>query len=175
MLTILLQTPSLDFLEQSHWEVSTRTIKTSCGDMNMLCRRRIWTSVLLLCFFLHPPAFAAWEVNMSPGVTDVSQEIFSLHMTIFWICVVIGIVVFGVMLWSILHHRKSQGVVPSKFHESTGLEILWTLIPFAILIAMAVPATATLVKMYDTSDADIDIKVTGYQWKWRYDYLNENV
>ena len=141
----------------------------------MQSRRRGWTSVLLLCLlFLHLSAYAAWETNMTPGVTDISQEIFSLHMTIFWICVAIGVVVFGVMLWSILHHRKSQGVVPSKFHESTSLEILWTLIPFAILIVMAIPATAALVKMYDTSDAEIDIKVTGYQWRWRYDYLNEN-
>lgn len=139
----------------------------------MRCRRRFGTLVPLLSLFFQPSAFAAWEVNMDPGVTEISREIYGLHMTIFWICVVIGIVVFGVMLWSILHHRKSQGATPSNFHEHTGLEVLWTLIPFAILIAMAIPATATLVKMYDADEAAIDIKITGYQWKWRYDYLGE--
>jgi len=140
----------------------------------MLSRRRLGTSVPLLCLLLHPAAaMAAWEVNMPRGVTDVSQDIYSLHMTIFWICVVIAVIVFGVMLWSILFHRKSQGAKPSNFHEHTTIEIVWTLIPFAILITMAIPATATLVEMYDTSDSDVDIKVTGYQWKWRYDYLNE--
>ena len=140
----------------------------------MRCRRRFGTLVPLLSLFFQPAAFAAWEVNMDPGVTEISREIYGLHMTIFWICVAIGVVVFGIMLWSILHHRKSQGVTPSNFHESTSLEILWTLIPFAILIIMAIPATATLVKMYDADDAAIDIKITGYQWKWRYDYLAED-
>ncbi len=139
----------------------------------MRCRRRFGTLVPLLSLFFQPAAFAAWEVNMNPGVTEISREIYGLHMTIFWICVAIGVVVFGVMLWSILHHRKSQGATPAHFHEHTGLEVLWTLIPFAILIIMAIPATATLVKMYDTDDAAVDIKITGYQWKWRYDYLNE--
>ncbi len=140
----------------------------------MLSRRRLGTSVPLLCLLLHPTTvLAAWEVNMPRGVTDISQNIYSLHMTIFWICVVIAVIVFGVMLWSILFHRKSQGAKPANFHEHTTIEIIWTLIPFAILIAMAIPATATLVDMYDTSDSEVDIKITGYQWKWRYDYLNE--
>lgn len=120
-------------------------------------------------------ALAGWQTNMTQGVTDVSQSVYSLHMIIFWICVVIGVVVFGVMFWSIINHRKSSGAKPAQFHESTTVEILWTLIPFAILIGMAVPATGTLIHMYDSSDSDLDIKVTGYQWKWRYEYLKEEV
>ncbi|KMQ72896.1 cytochrome c oxidase subunit II [Marinobacter subterrani] len=119
-------------------------------------------------------SMADWTLNMTPGVTGTSNEIFDLHMTILWICVVIGVVVFGVMFWSIFAHRKSQGAKPANFHENTVVEILWTIIPFVILVVMAIPATATLVDMYDTDEADIDIKITGYQWKWRYQYLDEN-
>lgn len=120
------------------------------------------------------PALADWTMNMSPGVTGTSNQIFSLHMTILWICVAIGVVVFGVMFWSIIAHRKSKGHKPANFHENTVVEILWTIIPLAILVAMAIPATATLIDMYDTTEADIDIKVTGYQWRWQYEYINED-
>ena len=99
-------------------------------------------------------------------------------MLIFWICVVIGIGVFGVMLYSIYAHRKSKGVEPSQFHEHTGVEIAWTIVPFFILIGMAVPATSTLLEVYDNDDAEMSILVTGYQWKWKYEYLDadgENV
>ncbi len=113
--------------------------------------------------------------NMPRGVTSVSWAVYDLHMLIFWICVAIGLVVFGVMFWSIFHHRKSRGAVPAQFHESTLIEILWTVIPVLILVSMAVPATKTLVKMYDASDAELTVKVTGYQWRWRYDYLDQNV
>ena len=120
-------------------------------------------------------ACAEFALNMPRGVTPVSHDVYHLHMTIFWICVVIGIGVFGVMFWSIYHHRKSRGAVAAQFHESTLIEILWTIIPMAILIVMAVPATATLVRMYDTRDAELTVKVTGYQWRWHYDYLDEGV
>jgi len=125
------------------------------------------------------------QVNMSTGVseagaviTDLGVEIYDLHMLIFWICVVIGIGVFGVMLYSIYAHRKSKGVEPSQFHEHTGVEIAWTVVPFFILIGMAVPATSTLLEVYDNDDAEMSILVTGYQWKWKYEYLDadgENV
>jgi cytochrome c oxidase subunit II len=120
-------------------------------------------------------AWAETKYNMPEGVTEISRSVYSLHMTIFWICVAIAVVVFGVMFWSIIHHRKSKGAQAAHFHENTAVEILWTLIPIAILIAMAIPATATLIKMYDTGDADIDIQITGYQWKWHYKYLSEEV
>jgi cytochrome c oxidase subunit 2 len=96
-------------------------------------------------------------------------------MTIFLICCAIGVVVFAAMFWAIIHHRKSKGVTPAQFHESTKVEILWTAIPFVILIAMAVPATKTLIAMEDTSKADITIKITGSQWKWHYEYMGEGV
>ena len=119
-------------------------------------------------------AFGDNQVNMSPGVTSIGAEIYDLHMLIMIICVVIGIGVFGVMFYSIIYHRKSRGVVPSQFHESTKVEVAWTVVPFLILIAMAVPATSTLLEVYDNDDAELDILITGYQWKWKYEYLDEN-
>ncbi len=138
---------------------------------------RTWQrlSSVVLSLVSAPAAMADWELNMPQGVTEVSQSIYDLHMLIFWICVWIGVVVFGVMFYSIFKHRKSKGAKASQFHESLGLELLWTAVPTAILIAMAVPATSTLIEMYDTTDADIDIKITGHQWKWQYDYLGEDV
>ena len=114
------------------------------------------------------------QLNMSPGATPVSQSVYHLHMIILWICTIIGIGVFGVMLYSIIYHRKSRGFTPATFHESTKVEIAWTVVPFLILISMAVPATSTLLDIYDFEDAELDILVTGYQWKWKYEYLNEN-
>ncbi|MEQ8802235.1 MAG: cytochrome c oxidase subunit II, partial [Haliea sp.] len=114
------------------------------------------------------------QVNMSPGATEVGQRIYDLHMLIFWICVIIGALVFAVMFYSIYYHRKSRGVTPATFHESTKVEIAWTVVPFLILIGMAVPATSTLLEIYDFDDAEMDILVTGYQWKWKYEYLNED-
>ena len=119
------------------------------------------------------------QINMPTGVSDagvviteLGAEIYGLHMLIFWICVAIGVGVFGIMLYSIYAHRKSRGVKPSQFHEHTGVEIAWTVIPFFILVAMAVPATSTLLEVYDNDDAELSILVTGYQWKWKYEYLD---
>ncbi|GIX22410.1 MAG: hypothetical protein KatS3mg121_1193 [Gammaproteobacteria bacterium] len=121
------------------------------------------------------PGHAEWAVNLPRGVTEVSREIYRLHMTIFWICVAIGVVVFGTMLWSILRHRKSRGAKAAPFHESQTVEIVWTVIPFLILVGMAVPATRALVMMEDTSGAEMTVKITGYQWLWHYDYLDHGV
>jgi cytochrome c oxidase subunit 2 len=124
---------------------------------------------------------AAWsddskynQLNMPQGATSVSHSIYDLHMTILWICVVIGAAVFGVMFYSIFMHRKSRGVTPATFHESTQVEVAWTVVPFLILLFMAVPATTTLLDVYDTKEAELDILITGYQWKWKYEYLNED-
>ncbi|WP_445766945.1 cytochrome c oxidase subunit II [Rheinheimera sp.] len=114
-------------------------------------------------------------LNMTQGVTEISQQVYHLHMTIFWICCVIGAVVFGIMFWSIFRHRKARGVQPAQFHESTKVEILWTAIPVVILIIMAIPATKTLIAMEDTTEADVTVLVTGSQWKWHYKYLNHDV
>lgn len=114
-------------------------------------------------------------LNMTKGVTEISQQVYSLHMTIFWICCAIGAVVFGIMFWSIVRHRKARGVQPAQFHESTKVEILWTAIPVIILIIMAIPATKTLIAMEDTTEADVTVLVTGSQWKWHYKYLDHDV
>ena len=118
---------------------------------------------------------ADWQLNMTEGVTAISRSIYGLHMTIFIICVVIGVLVFGVMFYSIIMHRKSRGVEAHSFHESTLVEIAWTTIPFLILVVMAIPATKTLIDIYNTDEAEVDIKITGYQWKWQYEYLGEGV
>ena len=120
-------------------------------------------------------AAAEYGLNLRPGVTSIAQEAYSLHMLILWVCVAIGVVVFGAMFYSMLYHRKSKGAVAAQFHESTAVEIAWTIIPFLILIGMAIPATKALIAMEDTRNSDISIKVTGYQWKWQYEYLNEGV
>lgn len=116
-----------------------------------------------------------WAVNMPKGVTPVSKDIYDIHMLIFWICVVIGVGVFAVMFYSMFAHRKSKGAVAANFHENTTAEIVWTIIPALLLVVMAVPATSTLLDVYDTEEADMDIKVTGYQWKWQYEYLGQDV
>lgn len=118
---------------------------------------------------------ADMPLNMTKGVTEISQRVYHLHMTIFWICCVIGAVVFGIMFWSIVRHRKARGVQPAQFHESTKVEILWTAIPVLILILMAIPATKTLIAMEDTTEADVTVVVTGSQWKWHYKYLEHDV
>lgn len=120
-------------------------------------------------------ALAAWEVNMPVGVTELSRDIHGLHMLIFWICVLIAIAVFGMMIYSIVKFRHSEGAVPANFDHSTKAEIIWTIIPVAILVGMAIPAAATLVKIEDTTNSDMTIKVTGYQWKWEYEYLDQKV
>lgn len=122
------------------------------------------------------PAHAEWALNMTRGVTTLSGEIYSLHMTIMWWCVAIGIFVFGWMILSLVRFRKSQGAVPdTKMVHSTMAEIIWTIVPVVILIVMAVPAARTLIKLEDASNTELTIKVTAYQWKWQYEYLESGV
>ena len=120
-------------------------------------------------------AMAAWDLNLPVGVTPISRDVYDLHMLILWICVVIGVVVFGAMFISIVLHRKAAGHKAANFHHSTLAEILWTVVPFVILVAIAIPATNTLIDMEDTSEADLTIKVTGYQWLWKYEYIEDGV
>ena len=122
-----------------------------------------------------PAALADWEVNLTEGVTDISREVYDLHMLIFMICVIIAVLVFGTMIVSIFAHRKSRGAVPATFTHSAKAEIMWTTIPAIILVAMAIPAAETLLKMEDTADSDLTVKITGYQWKWHYDYIDHDV
>ncbi|MES2663675.1 MAG: cytochrome c oxidase subunit II [Pseudomonadota bacterium] len=119
------------------------------------------------------PAFAetASNLDMRPGVTETSNEVYHLHRMMFWWCVGIGAVVFGAILYSVVAHRKRPDRTAADFHENTFVEIIWTVIPFLILIVMAIPATKTLISMHDTSESELTIKITGYQWKWHYEYL----
>ena len=130
------------------------------------------TFLLLLGFT--PLAFAA-AMDVRPGVTDISQEIQALHHISLSIVVVIGILVFGVMFYSIYAHRRSKNPTPATFHESTTVEVIWTLVPVLILISLAVPATTTLIEIEDNSDPDLTILITGSQWKWHYQYLDSNI
>ena len=122
------------------------------------------------------PFLAACQpYNMPRGVTGISQQVYDLHMFAFWICVAIGLVVFGVIFFSVFFHRKSRGYQPATFSHSTKLEIVWTVIPIIILIVLIVPGIRVLIAMSDSSDSELDIKITGYQWKWEYEYLDKNV
>ncbi|HXY76482.1 MAG TPA: cytochrome c oxidase subunit II [Steroidobacteraceae bacterium] len=122
-------------------------------------------------------ADSGWsQLNMTPGVTEMSKKIYDLHMLIFWVCVGIAVVVFGAMIWSIVTYRKSKGAVPDvTLVHNTKVEFIWTVVPVFILIAMAVPAARTLVEIEDTTKTELTIKVTGYQWGWQYDYLDDGV
>lgn len=120
-------------------------------------------------------ACAETTMNLTQGVSPVSRDVYQLHMTIFWICVVIGLVVFSAMFYSMFYHRKSKGAKPAEFHSHPVLEITWTVIPIIILVLMAIPATKVLFNMNNYDKEDLTIKITGYQWKWHYEYLEDNV
>ncbi|MBL4762833.1 MAG: cytochrome c oxidase subunit II, partial [Gammaproteobacteria bacterium] len=141
----------------------------------MKIQRRWQSTVAVMLALFSSSSFADYTLNMREGVSELSKEIFDLHMFVLWICVVIGVVVFGLMIYSMINHRKSKHPTPAEFHESTKVEILWTVIPLLILVVVAVPATKTLIKLEDASDSDVYIKITGYQWKWHYDYIDEGV
>jgi len=122
------------------------------------------------------PAMAAWsDLNLRVGVTELSREIYGLHMLILWICVAIAVAVFAVMIYSIATFRKSKGAVPATFDHNTKAEVIWTVIPVLILVGMAVPAARTLVKIDDTRGSELTVKVTGYQWKWQYEYVDQGI
>ena len=134
---------------------------------------RALAGVLLSVFAL--PLFADWEVNLPRGVSEISNEVYDMHMMVLYICTVIGVLVFGAMFISIIRHRKSNGNPPATFTHSTTAEIIWTVIPFLILIGMAIPAAKALIKMEDASNADLTIQVTGHQWKWEYAYPEQGI
>jgi cytochrome c oxidase subunit 2 len=144
------------------------------GEAEMLIKKLAQALGVVTAAVLPSLVMAQNQVNMTPGATEVGGQIYDLHMLIMGICIVIGVLVFGVMFYSIIFHRKSRGVTPANFHESTSVEIAWTVVPFLILIGMAVPATSTLLEVYNSDDAELDVLITGYQWKWKYEYLDEN-
>jgi len=129
-----------------------------------------------LLFLVPTSVFSeASDYNMRVGVTEVSEEIFDLHMLIMWICVWIGVVVFGIMFWSLWKYRKSSGAIAAKFDDHFWVEIAWTVAATVILVGMAIPSTSVMIKAYDDTEGDINIMVTGYQWKWQYTYLEEGI
>ena len=113
-----------------------------------------------------------WQLNMTPGVTETSRTVYGIHMLGLWICVVIGALVFGAMIFAMFKFRKSKGAVPATWSHNTVAEIIWTVVPIAILILMAAPATKVMIGMAHTEESEMTVKITGYQWKWGYDYVN---
>jgi cytochrome c oxidase subunit 2 len=130
-----------------------------------------WLSALAMVM-VSGTASADYTLNLRQGITEVSNNVYDLHMIILWICTIVGVGVFGVMIYSLMNHTKAKNPAPATFHENHKLEIVWTLIPFAILVGMAIPATSALLNLEDTRNADMTIKVTGYQWKWHYEYMD---
>lgn len=135
---------------------------------------RVLTAALVL--FVMPAAYAeSLQLNLPRGATEVSNSVYSLHMYVFLVCVIIGAIVFAAMFWSIIRHRKSRGAVPAKFHDNVRVEIVWTVIPFLILITLAWPATTLLLDMDNTDDSDLTVLITGSQWRWDYEYFDYDV
>jgi len=120
-------------------------------------------------------ASADWAVNMPEGVTDLSKATYDIHMLAFWVCVAIGVVVFGVMIYSLFAHRKSKGVEPAQFSHSTAAEVVWTIVPIVILLALAIPSAGLMLELEDDRDTEMSIVITDYQWKWHYDYVDQDV
>ena len=140
--------------------------------------RKLVTKLALATYSAIPLAVYSAEnsdYNMPVGVTEVSQSIFGLHMLIFWICVVIGVIVFSIMFWSMWKYRKSKGAVAADFDDHFWLEIGWTVAATAVLVWMAVPSTQVMVQAYDDAEGEINILVTGHQWKWHYEYMEDEV
>jgi cytochrome c oxidase subunit 2 len=136
--------------------------------------RRFFVPLLGMLLVL-PAAQADWETNMPVGVTDISEKTYDLHMFVFWVCVAIGVVVFGALIYAMIAFRKSKGAVAEQWSHNTIAEIIWTVIPILILVALAVPAAQTLVEIEDNRNTEMTIKITGYQWKWHYEYIGEDV
>lgn len=145
----------------------------------MLNRFKICKSIIMLsAMALSQTVLAAannWQVNMHTGVTPISKDVYNLHMVAIVVCAIIGVIVFGVMIYSLIHHRKSKGYQAASFHDNFHLEVLWSIIPFLILVGLAIPATKVLVRMNDTADSEVTIKVVGYQWRWQYQYLDQGI
>lgn len=124
---------------------------------------------------VEPSEPVAWQLNMTQGVTQTSQNAYDAHMYVLWVCVVIGVIVFAAMAYAMFKFRKSKGAVPAKFTHNTTAEVIWTTIPAIILVVMAWPATSKLIAQYDSRGSEMTVKVTGYQWLWKYDYQGEGV
>lgn len=132
-------------------------------------------TVLLGLLLVPGIAMADYALNMTQGITAISNDIYGLHQLVMWICTVAGILVFSVMIYSLINHRKSKGAVAAQFHESAAVEVIWTVIPLIVLVAIAIPATRVLLDIEDSSKSDVTIQVTGWQWKWQYNYRDADL
>jgi cytochrome c oxidase subunit 2 len=146
-------------------------LRSAQGEQSMIRKSLLG----LLGVFWAGAAGADWALNMPKGVTELSAETYDLHMMVLWVCVAIGVLVFGVMIISLFKHRKSLGAEPASFSHSTTAEVIWTAIPVIILLVMAIPAAETMIKLEDSRDPDVSIVVTAYQWKWHYKYQDQGV
>jgi cytochrome c oxidase subunit 2 len=135
--------------------------------------QRVATALLALAATLALPAHADWALNMTQGVTSTAKEAYDLHMLVLWICTIVGIAVFAVMIYAIVTFQKAKGAVPATFSHSTQAEIIWTVIPTLILIFLAYETAPALIRIDDTRNSEMTIKITGYQWKWQYEYIGE--
>ena len=142
--------------------------KLAAATVGALC----WWSGIASAVNDLPGGPAVHQLNLPPAVTKIAEEQHALHWMMMFICLGIFIAVFGVMFYSIFKHRKSVGHQPASFHESIKVELAWTIVPFIIVIVMAIPATRTVIAQKDTSNAELTIKATGYQWRWGYEYLS---
>ncbi len=144
-----------------------------------LARAMRWGMLALLtpclAWAAQPAEVHRWQLNMREGVTHTSKIAYESHMAVLWICVVIGVIVFGAMFYAMFKFRKSKGAVAAQFSHNTVAEVIWTVVPIVILVLLAFPAAKNLIKMYDTRDSAMTVKITGYQWMWKYEYLGENV
>jgi len=145
--------------------------------MGEMMKASVWHRVVVggIAGVFSQGALAEYAFNLQPPASQVAQDVFNLHNLIMLVCLGIFIVVFGAMFYSLFKHRKSRGHQAAHFHENTTVEVIWTVIPFVILMGMAFPAAKVVIDMKDTSNPDLTIKVTGYQWKWGYDYLNDDI
>lgn len=143
--------------------------------LHWIVRKRSHLIVLLALLPIAVAQATPLQLNMTPGVSPISRDIYHLHMTIFYICVLIGLIVFSILIYALIHHRQSRNPRPERFHSKLSVELIWAIIPLGILVLVAIPATLVLKSMSNTAKADINIKIVGYQWKWKYEYLKEDI
>ena len=148
------------------------SMRSKLGGGSWACGAVLATALLMAYARAAHAVAQPWQLNMTPGVTQTSHEVYEIHMWAFYVCCVIGVIVFGAMIWAMIFHRKSRGAVAATWSHNTKAEIVWTIAPIVILVALAAPATKVMINMAHTQESQMTVKITGYQWKWGYDYIN---
>lgn len=147
------------------------SMRSKLGGGSWACGAVLATALLMAYARAAHAVAQPWQLNMTPGVTQTSHEVYEIHMWAFYVCCVIGVIVFGAMIWAMIFHRKSRGAVAATWSHNTKAEIVWTIAPIVILVALAAPATKVMINMAHTQESQMTVKITGYQWKWGYDYI----